>query len=456
MDVELFRLLLIIGILFLLGIYFWDRHKRINEEIILNRRTVDKSSKTGPLPTTPSEPDALSDWEDEDEFEDDVYTPSASASSGQHAGSQPRTTAEGFLGLLKRHHDEQPDEDYPRARVEPSLYRPAPAEPVRTRAPEEPLADLPELDPEILEEDRARLQQEIGADVRREPWLSNQELLEPETEPAEENTTVEPEAPVEAPYEPAFEAPFEPPFEHGEIAEAESDSDALERIDDRDEIEEIEEIDEPSPASEEGYGFADQQVGEDLPLRDTEADDLHPETEEEDALEPVAPPSHASIEPVAEDPVLPPLPRELPHLLVQVSLVSRGAFLEGAELLEAVAKLDLKPSSMQVFHRVEASSNEVVYSMASMVEPGTFPLRDMSDFATPGVSFFMQLPGPVDGPKAFEELIETCQRMAEMLNAELQDQNHNLLSLQSIEHSRSEVQEHARQVQLAIRRREKR
>ncbi|QFY90352.1 hypothetical protein D5125_13155 [Magnetovirga frankeli] len=450
MDVELFRLLLlIIGILFLLGIYFWDRHKRINEEIVLNRRTVEKSRQgqdqhprqkqrqTGQQAQPPAQstaPAELSDWDDGDsDLAEDFYTPSQPAGQTVQPQSDPNAN-QGFLGLLKRQGEAQAAVPAQRERQEPSLYsRPSPAG--RSTAPaaipdiqpaeHRPLEELSELDPEVLEQDRALLREELAEDDRREPWLAGGLLQGDDAEPRD----LEPELDREP------EPELDP--EPGQVPEQAPEQEPAQL---------------PEPAMPKG---PDAQVGRDLPLRDTEALDLQPELEEPEPLEPQAAPASASIEPVAEEPILAPLAKDLPQLLVQISLVARGAFLEGTEILDAARALDLKPSRRQVFHRVDPACNEVVYSMASMVEPGTFPLHDMSDFATPGVTFFMQLPCSLEGTKAFEDLLDTAHSMADLLNAELQDENHNLLSRQAMEHSRSQVQEHARQVQLALKRRGK-
>jgi cell division protein ZipA len=156
----------------------------------------------------------------------------------------------------------------------------------------------------------------------------------------------------------------------------------------------------------------------------------------------------------AREPVMSPLPRDLPSMLIQLSVVARGAYLEGADILRATHELGLVPSRMNIFHRVDARSNEVIYSMASMIEPGTFPMDDLSDFATPGMTIFLQLPCAIDSLAAYDDLLKTARRLSELLNAELQDQSHNVLTRQSIEYQRSEIQEHCRQVQLALRRRQ--
>lgn len=194
-----------------------------------------------------------------------------------------------------------------------------------------------------------------------------------------------------------------------------------------------------------------------LPLVDVD-DELDPDALFDEELDngslPEVPPLRAST-PLRE-PLMSPLPRDIPTMLIQLSIVARGAYLEGADILSATHELGLVASRMRIFHRVEAKTNEVIYSMASMIEPGTFPMDDMSDFATPGMTLFLQLPCAIDSLAAYDDLLNTARRLGELLNGELQDQSHNILTRQSIEYQRSEIQEHCRQVQLAMRRQQKR
>ncbi len=159
--------------------------------------------------------------------------------------------------------------------------------------------------------------------------------------------------------------------------------------------------------------------------------------------EPKAAPASSS-----DEPEMPSLPKELPNMLVQISLVARGAYLEGDRILSALDAQGLKLGKLQIYHRVD-TTNRVIYSLASMVEPGIFPTKDMADFATPGITLFMQLPGPKEGLEAFQDMLDTATALAKELNAELQDPEHNLLRPQAIEHLRSQIQEHSRQLKLA-------
>jgi cell division protein ZipA len=142
----------------------------------------------------------------------------------------------------------------------------------------------------------------------------------------------------------------------------------------------------------------------------------------------------------------------LPELILQLNVVSRGARkFSGADLEEAAAECGLAPGDMQIYHRRRGggASEPVIFSMASMVKPGTFPFDAMEAFATPGLALFARLPGPVDGLAVFNEMLATAERLAEHLGGDLQDETHSVLTRQTVEHLRSRVLEHGRLVQLA-------
>jgi cell division protein ZipA len=81
----------------------------------------------------------------------------------------------------------------------------------------------------------------------------------------------------------------------------------------------------------------------------------------------------------------------------------------------------------------------VLFSAVNVVEPGTFDLNHMEDFKTPGICMFLRLPGPKRSLHAFEQLVESARKIANMLGAELKDENHSVLTQQTIEHYRQRV-----------------
>ena len=91
--------------------------------------------------------------------------------------------------------------------------------------------------------------------------------------------------------------------------------------------------------------------------------------------------------------------------------------------------------------------------MANLVEPGNFDLEKMADFSTPGLTLFAQLPGPLEGVRLFDEMLATAQRLAALLDGEIQDESHSDMSRQTIEHLREELVEFERKVRLARKKR---
>lgn len=143
----------------------------------------------------------------------------------------------------------------------------------------------------------------------------------------------------------------------------------------------------------------------------------------------------------------------LPTKILQLNVVPRQGMFRGDDILCVVAEVDLDFGEMDIYHRYDPDAGEdtPVFSMANIVEPGTFPVDNMEGFTTPGLTLFAMLPGPKDGLSTFSELLFTAERLAMLLDGELQDNTHSVLSKQTVEHMREEIQEYHRQLQLARR-----
>jgi cell division protein ZipA len=157
----------------------------------------------------------------------------------------------------------------------------------------------------------------------------------------------------------------------------------------------------------------------------------------------------------AEDPdeVRDELLREgLPCLILQINVVASSGTFSGEDILRVAGDVELEHGDLNIFHRYDATGRRprVIFSMASMLEPGVFPLDKMDTFRTPGLVLFGQLPGPKDGLVAFSDMLFTAERLAALLEGELQDETHSVLSKQTIEHIRGRILEHRRQLQLAL------
>ena len=148
-------------------------------------------------------------------------------------------------------------------------------------------------------------------------------------------------------------------------------------------------------------------------------------------------------------------PVDVPAKIIQINLIAKkGQSFPGPAIQAATKELGLKSGEMQIYHRYTAGGRKkTLFSMASLVEPGTFPFKTMEGFSTPGLALFAQLPGPGDSLAIFSDMLFTAQRLLAILGGELQDETHSALTKQTIEHMRSQIMEHRRLVQLARSRR---
>jgi cell division protein ZipA len=143
----------------------------------------------------------------------------------------------------------------------------------------------------------------------------------------------------------------------------------------------------------------------------------------------------------------PALMEEVPRLIVQINVMSKERPFSAAQIQNAVAQVDLKYGEMNIYHR-ETDAGQVLFSMASVVEPGTFPKGRDQNFSTPGMTLFTQLPGVRDGLAIYADMLFTAERLSAILDAVLQDERRHKLTKQSIEHTREGILEHRRQIQL--------
>jgi cell division protein ZipA len=116
---------------------------------------------------------------------------------------------------------------------------------------------------------------------------------------------------------------------------------------------------------------------------------------------------------------------------------------EGARLLEALLAESLQHGKYSIFHRLHTDGS-IVFSVASMVEPGTFDLEKMGEALFPGITMFTQLPGPVPGMHALNEMIACARRLQANLGGTLQDERGVPLTVHRIERMRQEVREFER------------
>jgi len=132
-------------------------------------------------------------------------------------------------------------------------------------------------------------------------------------------------------------------------------------------------------------------------------------------------------------------------LLINV-VAKQGKKIQGGELLGGLFNCGLHFGTMNIFHRFSHASGDgpLMFSMANMVNPGVFDMDKINDFETPGVTFFLTLPGPEKSMTAFDLMLDTVRRLSRILNAELEDEKRNPLTSEVVDEYRRRVRDFER------------
>jgi cell division protein ZipA len=139
-------------------------------------------------------------------------------------------------------------------------------------------------------------------------------------------------------------------------------------------------------------------------------------------------PHHATI---ADEPVAAPF-------LIQVSVIAGpGRFFNGTELKQALLENDLLYGDMGIFHRYNLDLTQTLFSVASLVEPGTFPIDDMESFDCPGIILFFQTARVSDPLATYDDLVNTSRDLAQQLDGIQWDETRQPLSQSKIAHMRN-------------------
>lgn len=132
-----------------------------------------------------------------------------------------------------------------------------------------------------------------------------------------------------------------------------------------------------------------------------------------------------------------------PQFIIVLRVISSGQQkFAGADIFAVLEDLGLNYGEMRIFHHYGVGEMKVkkpVFSVANVVEPGVFDPKDREYFTTPGLAFFMQLPGPLGGRVAFELMLNTAQRVADVLEGSLIDEREQLLTTETTAELRDRI-----------------
>jgi len=153
----------------------------------------------------------------------------------------------------------------------------------------------------------------------------------------------------------------------------------------------------------------------------------------------------ARIEPTLDpEPEKPPV--ILPDKIVTLFLQARDDHvITGVDLLDAAMRSGLVFGTRDIFHRINEEDVEPIFSMANLINPGTFDKTSWNTMEVRGVTLFMALPGPVNALDAWDAMLATSRRLAELLHADLLDDSHSVFTRQRSKQIRDELREYDRQ-----------
>ena len=137
-----------------------------------------------------------------------------------------------------------------------------------------------------------------------------------------------------------------------------------------------------------------------------------------------------------------------PDRIIALRLVAaRTRELNCEELVVGLREAGLRHGRYGIFHRHADYdiTTEPLFSVANLVEPGSFDLTKMKETTLPGVSFFLLLPCPTDAVAVFDEMVETARCLAKELDADLFDDRGSSWSIQRERYLREEIIEYRRQ-----------
>jgi cell division protein ZipA len=116
------------------------------------------------------------------------------------------------------------------------------------------------------------------------------------------------------------------------------------------------------------------------------------------------------------------------------------------QLILALRHAGLMHGKYGIFHCLDDSGqNRIRYSVASLVEPGSFDLTNLKDSDYNGISIFMVLPAAEDGVELFDDMLQTARKVAKEIDGRMVDERGGALSVQRERYMREEVIEFLRQ-----------
>jgi len=180
-------------------------------------------------------------------------------------------------------------------------------------------------------------------------------------------------------------------------------------------------IDDDSSVAE-NFQAKETKISTTTPSESVESKNLEPKVLESETTEP------ESVEPETAEPEAKDEEKQpVDDVIVLYLVAPRGEELKGEQILSSTFATQLEYGDMNIFHRKDAN-NKTLFSLTNMMEPGWFEIDKMHEMKTRGISLFVQLSLCDDPVKVLDDMLVCAHTLSSMLNAQLCDQNRQLLN----------------------------
>ncbi len=140
-----------------------------------------------------------------------------------------------------------------------------------------------------------------------------------------------------------------------------------------------------------------------------------------------------------------------PEVLAVSIVMPDGEYISGAALLPTLLTLGLRYGDMDIFHRHQdnAGNGKVTFSLANIMNPGTFDLDALENFNTRGLTLFMTLPNAGDPFEVFQHMLNAAKQISIEFGAQLLDDKRSVMTKQTEQHYTSKIREFERKNRIA-------